>query len=160
MIKQEKKKESIQSLRWRVAEAGFFGGLLWSSVGVFASYFNFTKVSPSSLTLQLFFRANWIMHWQGELLAILILSIISIVLAYLYYFFLKNLTGMMPGLLYGIGIWLAIFLGLSNWFESVPSLVTLSKDTIVTTICIFILYGVFIGYTISYDFMDYNSEQQ
>jgi len=148
------KEESIQVLKWRVAVTGFFAGLIWSAVWAFLAYFNFTKISPSSFVLQTWTQAEWMTSWYGELLSIFIISLLSIIIAYIYYLFFRNLTGMMPGLIYGVAIWLILFLVFSNLFAHIPFLNELDLNTLVTTLCIMIIYGVFIGYTISYDFLD------
>src|SRR5699024_9731297 len=110
------KEESIQVLKWRVAVTGFFAGLIWSAVWAFLAYFNFTKISPSSFVLQTWTQAEWMTSWYGELLSIFIISLLSIIIAYIYYLFFRNLTGMMPGLIYGVAIWLILFLVFSNLF--------------------------------------------
>lgn len=154
MQRLNRKKESIKVLKWRISVTGFFAGLIWGLVWVFFSYFNFTKLSPSTFVLEVWANSDWIAKWYGEFLSIFILSLLSILIAYIYYLCFRNLTGLLPGLLYGVIIWLALILISSSFFEHIPYLNELDINTVVFTLSLFIVYGVFIGFTISYDFMD------
>ena len=148
------KKESVIDLKRRVAITSFFAGLIWSTVWAVAAYFNFTELSPSSFILEIWFDAKWIGRWYGELISIISLSLISILIAYIYYWLFRKLTGLLPGLLYGVVTWLLLILISSSLFVHIPYVNELNINTIVTMLSNFVLYGVFIGYTISYDFLD------
>ncbi|WP_440895831.1 YqhR family membrane protein [Amphibacillus sp. Q70] len=154
MQRLNRKKESIQVLKWRVAVTGFFAGIIWSTVWTILAFFNFTKLSPRSFILETWVQAKWADRWYGALLAIFIISLLSILIAYIYYLCFKKLTGMLPGLIYGVVIWLLLILTSSNIFAHIPYINELDRDTLITTLCILCIYGVFIGYTISYDFLD------
>lgn len=60
--------------------------------------------------------------------------------------------------MYGIVLWVILFYILQPIFPNIPSLHELDKDTIITTLCLFIVYGTFIGYSISYDYHEYQNE--
>lgn len=154
MQRLNRKKESIKVLKWRVAVTGFFAGAIWSTVWAFLAFFNFSKLTPSSFILETWFQAKWVNRWYGELLSIFIISLLSIFIAYIYYLCFRNLTGLLPGLIYGVVIWLLLILISSNIFAHIPYINELDVNTLITTLCLFIIYGVFIGYTISYDFLD------
>lgn len=154
MQKLRRKKESIQALKKRVAVTGFFAGLIWTSLWSFLAYFNFTELSPSTFFLETWNGAAWVDSWTGQLFSILISSLLSIAVAYLYYALFRNLTGMLPGLVFGVVIWVILILSSSSLFVHIPFMNELDIDTIVTTLSILMIYGVFIGYTISYDFLD------
>ncbi|MBK5483921.1 hypothetical protein JFV29_18960 [Peribacillus sp. TH16] len=44
---------------------------------------------------------------------------------------------------------------LKPMFSDLPSFSEMSSKSIITSICIFILYGLFVGYSISYDHQEY-----
>lgn len=155
----KRKKESIKVLKRRVAVTGFFAGLIWSSIWAFLSFFNFSKLSPSSFVLQTWRQVEWMTRWYGELLSIVIISIVSILIAYIYYFLFRKRTGMLPGIIYGIGLWLIMILLFSSLFAHIPYLNQIDLHTLTTTLSLMIIYGVFIGYTISYDFLDQPSDK-
>ena len=68
----------------------------------------------------------------------------------LYKAFLAKFEGILPGIIYGLFWWALLFFGVGLIAPAIKSALHLPKETIVTTICIFILYGVFIAYSVSY----------
>lgn len=60
---------------------------------------------------------------------------------------------------YGIILWGIVFYLLQPIYTNIPKLVELNTNSIVTSLCLFILYGTFIGYSISYDYHDTQVEQ-
>lgn len=44
-------------------------------------------------------------------------------------------------------------------FEDVKSITELKSDTIVTTLCLYILYGLFVGYSISFNYNELTSDK-
>ncbi|WP_067836853.1 YqhR family membrane protein [Amphibacillus sediminis] len=153
------KSETSHTLFFRVCSTGFFGGLFWSGIGTICAFLNFTDVSPATLMLKPWLDSEWSKGWSGEIVSVFMISVLSIPLALVYYLFFRRLTGLMPGFLYGVAIWLIIFLGLSRWNRHIPRLIELDQNTLVTTLCLMILYGVFIGYTIYYDYLDQQFDQ-
>lgn len=61
---------------------------------------------------------------------------------------------MWVGIIYGFILWVILFILFHPIFNDIPAVMEWSMNTWVTTICLFILYGTFIGYSISYDYMD------
>ncbi|MCT8138684.1 hypothetical protein H1D32_13610 [Anaerobacillus sp. CMMVII] len=138
-----------------VASIGFFGGLIWSFVGYLAFFFNFIRVGPA-LVLMPWALGDWKNGYIGQLVGIVVIAILSIAVAFLYRFILARFNSIWPGLAFGAGLWLLVFYFLNPIFPGLKSLANLDLNTIVTSFCIYILYGLFIGYSISYEF----SEQQ
>lgn len=134
----------------KVISTGFFGGIIWGLIAAFFGYFNFTSVTPKTFILRPFIQSEWTDRWMGQLLSILILSILSIGIALLYYYFLKKVDGISPGLVLGVVLWFIFFWLLEPLLHNIPKFYQLDSDTVVTTMCLFILYGVFIGYSISF----------
>ncbi|MBM7552322.1 YqhR family membrane protein [Thalassobacillus pellis] len=138
---------------------GFVGGVLWSTFGAVAYYFNFTEVSAASFLFRSFWQTEWTSSLLGEVLAIFGVGIISIGVALLYFSLFKKMNGLMPAVLFGVVLWGLVFYLLNPIFPAVPFLTDLSSDTIVTTICLFVLYGAFVGYSISYEYHDFNQTE-
>lgn len=154
-IKSEKnKQERPQALLWRTFITGFVGGVLWSVVGVFVAYFNFTVISPASFVIRPWLNGDWTNGWLAELISVIVIGFISVLVAYVYYFLLRRLRGILPSILFGLVIWAIVFGFIARFFPNIAPILQLDNNTIVTTICLYVLYGVFIGYTISYDFLD------
>src|SRR5699024_1892228 len=131
---------------------GFWGGILWSIAAVIMYYFNFTEVAPKTFLIKSWTTANWASGWLGDAISVLIAGVLSILIAFIYYGLLKKVTSMWMGVVYGLVIWGIIFYVLQPVFPRVPQLVDFDKNTVISTICLFILYGTFIGYSISFDY--------
>ncbi|KAB8128457.1 hypothetical protein F9U64_16120 [Gracilibacillus oryzae] len=134
----------------KVISIGFFGGFIWSLVASITAFFNFTTVSPKTFVLRSWLQTNWTDQWLGQLISILVLSVLSILLALLYYFVFKNVQGIWIGIVIGFVLWFITFWLMDPVFTNIPAFYLLDSDTIVTTICLFIIYGVFVSYSISF----------
>ncbi|RPF55651.1 YqhR family membrane protein [Aquisalibacillus elongatus] len=154
MSKHNNQEESQHSVFLKSLFCGAAGGLIWGIVSSIAYFFSFSEVSHASFILRSFFSGSWTEGILGEVISLLILIILGIIPALIYYFLFKKLHGIMPGVMFGIGIWVLILIIMNPMFSYVPSITEMKSDTIVTTLCQFILYGVFVGYTISYEHHD------
>ena len=90
----------------------------------------------------------------------ILFGILSIVVAFLYYWLLKKIKSMVAYMLFGVVWWLILLIAINPMFKDLPTLAKMSSDSIITSICIFVLYGVFIGYSISYDYQEYLREEE
>lgn len=147
---EQNKHEQPTSHLTRVVVIGFFGGALWSFMGLIAYYFNFTRLSPS-LVLTPFAVGDWKDGAMGQILGIVLISIISIAAALLYDTILKNVTSLWAGVLYGAALWALVFYVINPVFSEQTTVANLDRNTIITMLCLYVLYGVFVGYSISYD---------
>lgn len=154
--KDQRQQEPQQSVIAKALITGFAAGILWSGLGAIAYYFNFTQVSPASFIFRSFWQTDWTGTWLAEVLAVVIIGILSLGTALLYYLALKKQNGIWPGALFGVALWAIVYLVLTPVFPAIPTFLELNSDTWVTTGCLFILYGVFIGYSISYEYREFN----
>ncbi|MTH52369.1 hypothetical protein GKZ89_03045 [Bacillus mangrovi] len=145
------------SILGRVALCGFAGGLFWSAMGFIAFYFKLTEISPNMI-LQPVSAGGWKDGMWGSAASLLIISFLSIGAAFVYYALLKKFHSIWAGILYGIGLWAAVFFLAVPLFPVLKSAAELSSDTTVTVLCLYILYGTFIGYSISYDYQEIMKE--
>ena len=134
----------------RVMITGFTGGVFWSLLGYLAYVLNLTEISPN-LLLQPFILGEWKNGAMGNFVAVFCIGFLSIGTALLYYFVLKRFSSMFVGLAYGLALWALVFFLLNPIFPNLKSVLELERLTTVTTICLYILYGVFVGYTISFE---------
>ncbi|WP_117169249.1 YqhR family membrane protein [Paraliobacillus sediminis] len=151
---EQDKREQPTSIITKSLMTGFIGGLFWGFMGWFASFFNFTSVSPATFMIRSWLNQDWTNGWLAELLAIILIGVLSLAVAIIYYLLLKKLRGLWPSAIFGVVLWGIVFYVLLPIFPNISALNQLSGDTIVTTICLFLLYGIFIGYSISYDYLD------
>ncbi|WP_067728084.1 YqhR family membrane protein [Oceanobacillus damuensis] len=146
--------EEQLSILSRSLLTGFIGGIFWSSIGSLMYYFNFSEVAPRSFILKSWLSAPWTDRWLGFVITILLAGLISIGAAFIYYGLFKKINSMWVGLFYGAALWGAIIILMQPMFPNIPAFNELSYNTIISTLCLFILYGTFIGYSISYDYHD------
>ncbi|WP_138415839.1 YqhR family membrane protein [Aquibacillus sediminis] len=133
---------------------GFIGGVLWSCIGGIAAYFNFTSVSPASFILRSWLQTEWSDGILGQVISILAIGLLSILIALFYYGVMRKVEGIWPSALFGVALWFIVYYLLQPMFPNVPQMTDLDSNTVITTICLFILYGVFIGYSIAYEYKD------
>ncbi|MFC7370434.1 YqhR family membrane protein [Fictibacillus iocasae] len=157
-LEQNKREEPV-SFAGRVAGVGFFGGLFWPLLGYMAYYLNFTKVGPA-LILAPWAFGEWKNGWLGQVIGILAISIVSIGVAFAYRFTLARLKGMVPAILFGAALWALVFYLLRPMFPDLEPVSQLGINTISTTLCLYILYGLFIGYSISFEYEERHSQQK
>ncbi|MGD7007801.1 YqhR family membrane protein [Metabacillus sp. 84] len=147
------------SILGRVASTGFAGGLLWSAGGFIAAFFKLAEVSPNMI-LQPISAGAWKDGAAGNIVSICLLSVISIGIAFIYYLMFRKIHSIWGGIGFGIGLWGLVFFLVLPLFPVLKTAAQLSSDTIVTTLCIYILYGMFIGYSISYDYSEVQKETE
>ena len=94
----EKQKPPV-SMAGRVAATGFCGGVLWSSFGYIAYLFHFSEISPNMIS-PAFCHRRVEKTWLGTLISIILIGVISIGAAFLYFLLLKRLKTMWPGIVY------------------------------------------------------------
>lgn len=138
----------------RTIITGFIGGILLYLAILFFTYFNFidetiyailiSKINlPASIHKPLF---------RGITL-LFILGLTSTVIALIYYGLLRKIFNIWVSVLFGLGIFglsillIKIYVKTKNWF-------IYDGTTYITLICLFILYGLFIGYSIAFDYND------
>ncbi|MDT8862513.1 YqhR family membrane protein [Alkalihalobacillus sp. MEB130] len=147
------KNNDEMSFAAKVALIGLFGGLIWSLVGYFAFYFNFIRVGPA-LALMPFVLGDWKDTYIGQLVGIAIISVLSIGVAFLYKLLLQKINKLWVGIGFGLVLWLLVFYVLNPLFPGLKSLNNLDMNSIITSICLYALYGAFIGYSISYEYAE------
>ncbi|ALC89964.1 hypothetical protein AM500_09390 [Bacillus sp. FJAT-18017] len=155
----KKYENKMSEFRMLIILTGFWGGLFWSFLGQVGYYFNFTKISPRVI-LEPWALGNWKTSWLGTLISMILIAVISIGVAFVYSVLLKKAKGLIPGAAFGLGVFLIIFLLLNPIFPGISPLRDLDKNTFVTSVCLFLLYGVFIGYSISWEFLNIQNNKE
>jgi hypothetical protein len=157
-LEQNKREKPVSQLG-KVILTGFIGGIFWSFLAYLSSLLNFTEVSPN-LILQPIALGDWKNGTLGEIISIVLIGLLSIGVALAYYAILKRFKSMWIGFLYGIALWGLVFFILNPIFPNLQTVFELSRATIVTTVCLYILYGVFVGYSISFDYNELNTNNE
>jgi hypothetical protein len=156
---EQNKRERPMSILMKVVITGFVGGVFWSLLGYLAYFFHFTEISPNMILFP-WVAGDWKYGKLGNYIAIFLIGLLSILVALIYYVALKQIKGMWGGILYGVVLWLIVFYGLNPLFPNLEAVSHLERNTIITTLCLYILYGVFIGYSISFEMQEMNRQTQ
>jgi len=94
----------------------------------------------------------------GQMIGSLSFIAFSIVASVLYMWFFRKLKGPWPGLWYGLGWW-GILFGLGPFF-GLTHIETGGGFTLaLTDLCLFVVWGLFIGYSIAFEFTDEASRE-
>jgi len=130
---------------------GIAAGVIWGLIRWLAVAMNLTKVS------QAFLIDPWVKrsalgygYWQIAGFAAFILM--SIAAAYVYYGIVRSFRGPVPGLIFGIAWWAALYAAAGPLVGAVPSLATIGWNSLLTDLCLFVIWGLFIGYSIAFEF--------
>lgn len=142
--------EKPMSLMGLTVITGLFGGIFWSAIAYLAYVFQFTDIRPNVI-LEPWTIGDWKEGWLGTLISIIIIGMLSIAVALIYYFTLRKFNRIYIGIGFGLVLFLLVFFVLNPIFPGIAPFNELSRNTIVTSICFYVLYGVFIGYSISYE---------
>src|SRR5699024_10372929 len=89
------------TIKTRACLTGFLGGIMISLLWLFLYYFNFTELTFKSLVLRSWLTYPWTSGWIGDLLSLFLLSLISIIVAFVYYLFFKKVNSIWMGISYG-----------------------------------------------------------
>ena len=140
--------------KWLYAiHIGFYAGLIWGVVKYVFYYFKFTKV------LTAFFLTTWyekktLESWGGQLSGFGGFIVFSIVAAIIYMLILQKRKGAWAGILYGFVWWAAVYVLIGPLTGTLSPIQKLDMNSILSDACIFVLWGVFIGYSIALEFTD------
>jgi uncharacterized membrane protein YagU involved in acid resistance len=80
--------------------------------------------------------------------------VFSIIAAFIYTAVMGKMKGYWPGLAYGAVWWLLIYMfvgpvsGMMSWIG------VIEWNTLITDLCLFLLWGMFIGYSVALEFTD------
>ena len=139
------------SLTAIAAITGFFGGIFWGFVALITHFFKFSEISPTTI-LEPWTVGEWKTGWIGIVFSLLLLGVLGIGVAYIYYFTLKKYNNIWAGLLYGAVLFVLVFYVLNPLIPTLNHINELKFNTVITMLCIYLLFGLFIGYSISYEY--------
>jgi uncharacterized membrane protein YagU involved in acid resistance len=135
---------------------GFFAGLIWGGLKLVEYGLKFTKVSPGFL-LEPFYKHSFLATWLGMVMGWGAFILFSVVAALIYGYAFHKIEGAWPGLAYGLAWWIMIYAILGPWCGIVPPIGQLDQNSFYSDLCLFLLWGLFIGYSISVEFTDHES---
>ncbi|MCD9021342.1 YqhR family membrane protein [Cohnella silvisoli] len=130
---------------------GFFAGVIWGLVRWLETGLNFTRVSQAFL-LDPFVQRKVLggLYWQTAGLVMFIGM--SMLAALLYVLLLKRLQGPWPGIFFGAAWWGLFYAWAGPVIGAVPPLNQIGWSSLTTDCCLFLVWGLFIGYSIAFEF--------
>jgi len=134
-------------------QLGLFAGLIWGGARGLMYFFRLTVIVPGYLA-EPFYKTQFLKTQAGYYVGWLYFILFSIIAALLYTLFMRRLKGPYPGILYGIIWWLIIFLGVGPMLGMTKKIVELPADTLISEFCLYLLWGLFIGYTTAMEYTD------
>ncbi|WP_435925103.1 YqhR family membrane protein [Paenibacillus sp. DYY-L-2] len=139
---------------WTFAlQIGLFAGLIWGAVKGLFYYMSFTSVVPGYL-VEPFFKHAYLDSQRGYYIGWVFFILFSILATMIYTLVFRKLKGPLPGMIYGIVWWAVIFVLLGPLLHMTRPIPKLSFNTVFTEFCLFLLWGLFIGYTAAEEFTD------
>lgn len=140
--------------RWKfILSLGFFAGLIWGAVKIVFYYLGFTKVIPGFLA-EPFYTHKFLNSWNGHLVGWFYFIVFSLLASVLYMIFFSKVKGPWLGIGYGLFWWSFLYLFFGPLNGMMKRIDKLDWNSIISDICLFLLWGIFIGYTVSMEFTD------
>lgn len=132
---------------------GLFAGLIWGAVRGLFYYMSFTTILPGFL-VEPFFRHSFLDTQAGYYAGWLSFIVFSLVATLIYVLAFRRLKGPLPGLVYGVIWWMLIFVVIGPMLHLTAPESQLSFDTLFSEFCLFLLWGLFIGYSTAEEYTD------
>jgi hypothetical protein len=145
--------ENVTNLWFFALYIGFYAGLIWGGLKVIEYFMKFTSIVPGFF-VELFFKHEFLMTWQGYLTGWAFFILFSILASFIYMAALSRVLGPWMGVAYGLLWWCLLYLfigplaGMMQWINK------LDLNTIITDVCLFAVWGLFIGYSIAVEYTD------
>lgn len=144
------KEKNRLSLFFHSVQVGFVGGTILALLHLFFHYFNMIEVSPMTILNGIGIKEKVLTKVITYCIFIIVYIVISILCSSIYFVLFKNIYGWIFGACLGVFLWLLIYICFPYIFYKQFTLAYYSLETTVGTICLFILYGIFVGYSISF----------
>ncbi|NIK77448.1 magnesium-transporting ATPase (P-type) [Paenibacillus castaneae] len=137
---------------------GFYAGVIWGLVRWLLYQMKFTTIM-TGFAADPFFRASFLKSGWGILVSLGSYILLSIIAAFLYTMLLRRLGGPWPGICYGLVWWAVLFIIAGPMLKIMKPIWQVGWNTFFTELCVSLLWGVFIGYSISFEFTDESSRE-
>jgi len=130
---------------------GLAAGVIWGLARWLAVAMNLTKV-PEAFLIDPWVKRSVLAYPIWQIVGFAAFVLMSIMAAYIYYGILKPLRGPLPGIFFGMAWWAAFYAALGPFIGAMPPLMALGWDSLITDLCLFTVWGLFIGFSIAFEF--------
>ncbi|MFC5467902.1 YqhR family membrane protein [Cohnella suwonensis] len=132
---------------------GFFAGVFWGLIRWLATGLNLTNVHQAFL-LDPFVPRSYLAGFYWQLAGWGMFILMSMLAAVVYVAALGRLGGPWPGFWFGALWWALCYAWLGPLVGTVPPLREIGWSSIATDFCLFLAWGLFIGYSIAFELHD------
>lgn len=134
-------------------QVGTAAGIFWGLIRWLAVSMNLTQV-PNAFLLDPWVKRNVLHYGYWQVAGFAAFVLMSIGAAFLYYGLFRQFRGPLPGLLFGVGWWAVFYVGAGPFVGAIPPLRTVGWNSLITDGCLFLMWGLFIGFSIAFEFHD------
>ena len=117
---------------------------------LFFHTFHFITFHPFSITEQIIIKDHWFIRILYYSCIFIVYCICSVALSLIYFLFWRKRKEWQIGVVYGIGLWAIFYILFPYLFVDKLYIMHLPMKMTVTMFCLSVLYGLFVGYSISY----------
>ncbi|MCC3373374.1 YqhR family membrane protein [Cohnella sp. REN36] len=136
---------------------GVCGGVIWGLARWLAVALSFTKVPQAFLADPWIKRAS-LNTFGWHLAGLGMFVLMTIVAAFVYWLLLGKLAGPWPGFWFGLAWWALLF-GIGPATGAIPPLRTIGWNSIFSELCLYVVWGLFIGYSYAFEFHDESARE-
>ncbi|RXZ78283.1 hypothetical protein EBB07_29970 [Paenibacillaceae bacterium] len=141
-----------------ILQIGFFAGLFWGMIREVLYLLRFTSVIPGFI-LEPYFKHAFLMTGWGHVAGISAFIVLSIIATLIYKLVLGKIRGPWTGLAYGLIWWAIIMFAAGPWLGMMTAPRRIGWDVLITELCFYCVWGLFIGFSIAFEFTDEASRE-
>lgn len=157
--KKNQDNQSLNKKKLRMGvSVGLASGIIWGTIALAAYYLQFTDIGPSIYAKPLL-NPDYVLKWKGHLIGLLFYIFFSIIVSLIYAFSLSRFNSPWIGIFYGAALWGLVFILLNPLLDLTKNFTELGVNTITVMLCLYILAGLFIGYSLSIEFNNDDMEK-
>lgn len=146
--------------KWRMAlTIGLSGGVIWGLISLSLYYLQFTDIGPSIYAKPIL-APEYEMKWQGHMIGLGFFVLFTLIESFLYAVFFIKFKSPWLGIAYGLILWGFIFILVNPIFHLTKPVKDLGFNTNSVMISLYILIGLFIGYSLSIEFNNQEGNQE
>jgi len=134
-------------------EIGLFAGLIWGGVKGIFYFLRLTTVVPGYM-VEPFFKSQFLKSQPGYYVGWGFFILFSLLATLVYILLFRKFKGPVPGILYGIVWWVILFVWVGPALHLMEPIQKLSTNTIFSELCLYLLWGLFIGYSTAHEYTD------
>ncbi|WP_339064095.1 YqhR family membrane protein [Tepidibacillus marianensis] len=132
---------------------------MWGFFSLAAYYLQFTDVGPSMYAKPIL-NPDYVLTWQGHFIGLSFFIVFTLIVSLLYAQFLTKYPSPWVGIGYGLILWGLVFYVFNSWFHLTKPVHELGWNTNSVMISLYVLTGLFIGYSLSAEFNNQNDDQE